>query len=970
MPDINGTSGNDIITEELVSSGVTGGPPGAGDDTITGLGGDDRLDGGSGNDLINGGNGADSLAGSTGDDTLDAGPGNNRNLLHGGLGNDSLIGRSGFLNIFDEASYVDASGAVTVDLTAGTSAGADGVDRLTGIEYVTGSAHNDVIIAGPQTRWTDVLPFTRGGTTQGNIIAGGLGDDTVIGRSDRLDKLDYGPDLLSGRPGGATAGVTVDLFAGTSSGADGNDSFTSIEMVFGSRYNDLLIGRGSNNFEITPGNFQPNFLRGGLGNDTLVGQSGVVWASYGEDTAGVTVNLGAGTASGSGSGTDSLSGILAVSGTRSDDSLVGNDQANWLDQYDTGNDTFAGRGGDDTFSASNTGVWVSYSEAAGNVTADLTAGTSSGADGNDVFVNPENFVGAVGGIGNDSLMGNSAANTLLGGLGNDSLDGGTGSADWASYANAGGAVTVSLAVGTSSGADGNDVLTRIENVLGGNGNDSILGDSLANLLDGGNGNDTLNGGSGTANDTLIGGAGTDLASYDGATTPVTVDLSNGSSSGAFGTDSLTSIENVLGGNGADSILGDSVANLLDGGLGNDTLNGGSGAANDTLIGGADTDLASYEGAGTQVIVDLSNGSSSGAFGNDILTGIENVLGGNGADSILGDSQANVLDGGAGNDTLNGGNGNDDLAGGNGNDILLGAEGNDTLNGGNGNDSLFGGEGNDTLGGGDGTDTLNGGNGNDSLLGAEGNDTLDGGDGDDTVSAEAGTDSLFGGAGNDLLDYSATGGAVTADLGAGTISSAVGNDFVSGFESVLAGNGADTLLGGNAAEMLSGGAGNDTLAGGLGDDSLSGGDGADLLAGGNGADSILGGDGVDTLSGGAGNDWLDFGAGNELFTYKPTDTFGNETLDGGAGDDTLDLGSLGNDGWFNQATVGGWTTYSRGDGTTIWTRDWQVICFAEGTRIMTPSGEDVVENLRAGDMVLAMRNGQAGFEALRWVGSMD
>ncbi|MFN6251467.1 MAG: Hint domain-containing protein, partial [Acetobacteraceae bacterium] len=47
-----------------------------------------------------------------------------------------------------------------------------------------------------------------------------------------------------------------------------------------------------------------------------------------------------------------------------------------------------------------------------------------------------------------------------------------------------------------------------------------------------------------------------------------------------------------------------------------------------------------------------------------------------------------------------------------------------------------------------------------------------------------------------------------------------------------------------------------------------------------------------------------------------------------------------------------------------------ICFAEGTRIMTPSGEDVVENLRAGDMVLAMRNGQAGFEALRWVGSMD
>jgi hypothetical protein len=38
--------------------------------------------------------------------------------------------------------------------------------------------------------------------------------------------------------------------------------------------------------------------------------------------------------------------------------------------------------------------------------------------------------------------------------------------------------------------------------------------------------------------------------------------------------------------------------------------------------------------------------------------------------------------------------------------------------------------------------------------------------------------------------------------------------------------------------------------------------------------------------------------------------------------------------------------------------------------MTPGGEEAVENLRAGDMVLAMRDGEAGFEALRWVGSMD
>ena len=49
MPDINGTSGNDIITE---SSGFSGGTPGAENDTITGLGGDDVIAGGEGNDLL------------------------------------------------------------------------------------------------------------------------------------------------------------------------------------------------------------------------------------------------------------------------------------------------------------------------------------------------------------------------------------------------------------------------------------------------------------------------------------------------------------------------------------------------------------------------------------------------------------------------------------------------------------------------------------------------------------------------------------------------------------------------------------------------------------------------------------------------------------------------------------------------------------------------------------------------------
>jgi hypothetical protein len=265
-----------------------------------------------------------------------------------------------------------------------------------------------------------------------------------------------------------------------------------------------------------------------------------------------------------------------------------------------------------------------------------------------------------------------------------------------------------------------------------------------------------------------------------------------------------------------------------------------------------------------------------------------------------------------------------------------------------------------------------------------------------------------------------GSAITVDLGAGSIGSAAGDDVVSGFEGVLGGSGADTLLGGNADETLSGDAGNDTLAGGLGDDSLLGGTGVDWadygsatgavtvsldaggslgaadgaaggdllsgienLLGGNGNDSLmgdagsntlLGGNGVDQLSGGNGNDWLDFGAGDEFYQYLTVDLFGNETLLGGAGNDTLNLGETG---WSvfvenpKDPTPSPWTTYQRADGTFIYTQGWEeVICFAEGTRIMTPDGEAKVEDLRAGDMVLAMRNGQAGFEALAWVGSMD
>jgi Ca2+-binding RTX toxin-like protein len=344
------------------------------------------------------------------------------------------------------------------------------------------------------------------------------------------------------------------------------------------------------------------------------------------------------------------------------------------------------------------------------------------------------------------------------------------------------------------------------------------------------------------------------------------------------------------------------------------------------------------------------------------------------------------------------------------DSVLGLGGDDTINGAAGADTIFGGSGNDSLTGGTVGDSLNGGEGDDTILpGPVLNvdltpDRVDGGDGNDwvsyaNVSAPASatinllTGSVSGYASDTLTSIENAIGSAANDSIVGT---GAGNWLIggNGNDTLVGGGGNDTLIGDNGADSLVGGSETDDWAsyvaatsgvsvnlavpapvasGGAGADSLSGIEGligsnfADTLLGDNGSNTLIGGDGSDSLFGGGGNDWLDFGAGDESFIYQTTDNFGNETLIGGDGQDTLDLGV----GWTAGPEAAGFINYQRADGTIIFTQSWeQVVCFAEGTRIVSPNGEDAVEKLRAGDMVLAMRDGQAGFEALRWVGFMD
>jgi Ca2+-binding RTX toxin-like protein len=126
------------------------------------------------------------------------------------------------------------------------------------------------------------------------------------------------------------------------------------------------------------------------------------------------------------------------------------------------------------------------------------------------------------------------------------------------------------------GAAGADTLAGIENILTGAGNDELIGNNLANVLAGGSGDDVLQGGAG--NDSISGGAGMDWVTYAEleAGQSVTVNLTTGLATGAAGSDTLAGIENVEGGFGNDTLLGDNSDNMLDGFLGNDLLIGGAG----------------------------------------------------------------------------------------------------------------------------------------------------------------------------------------------------------------------------------------------------------------------------------------------------------------------------------------------------------------------------------------------------------
>ncbi|MBC6981698.1 calcium-binding protein [Caulobacter sp. 17J80-11] len=485
--------------ENLVLTGASA-LDGTGNDlanVITGNAAENRLDGGLGADTLDGGLGADILTGGGGDD-----------LLTGGEGGDLLDGGAGT----DTASYLEAAAGVTVNLTkAGAQAtGGSGIDTLVSIENLIGSAFDDTLIG------TSADNLLRGGAGQ-DVLTGGGGAD-MLGGGAGDDLLDGGTGVDTADYSTAAAGVTVNLNAlgqAQNTGGDGVDTLRSIENVTGSALNDSL--RGSAGSNILSGGAGDDVLDGGGGHDKLYGGDGIDTASYASSTAAVTVRLTTTAAQVTGgAGSDTLVGIENLTGSRYADRLTGDDGNNVL-SGGSGDDLLDGGAGNDTLDGGLNFDTATYAGATAGVTVNLTltGAQNTGGAGIDTLISIEKVTGSAF---NDSLRGNTGANTLIGGAGDDvleggggedRLDGGTGN-DTASYAHSAAAVSINLNAGgtQATGGAGTDTLISIENVTGSAFADTLRGNAVANVLDGGAGNDVLLGGGG--NDTLIGGAGNDV----------------------------------------------------------------------------------------------------------------------------------------------------------------------------------------------------------------------------------------------------------------------------------------------------------------------------------------------------------------------------------------------------------------------------------------------------------------------------
>jgi Ca2+-binding RTX toxin-like protein len=786
---LSGLGGNDY----LVGMG--------GNDTLYGGDGNDVFFGGAGNDYLNGESDDDiflfnqgsfsgtNLINQTGAVILTGGA----DVIDGGTGSDTIY-MGGSLADYNITRVSETDYAISLKSGVGETAIFRNIDKLAfgGIESdaaidanlanainvvtTTASDFDDNLSAPSSANWSvnglagnDTITGGRGNDTlnggEGNdILSGGLGNDTYV--------VDSASDIIIEASAQGTdtvqSSVTFYLAAnverltltGTSAiegyGNTLNNTITGNSgnnILDGDAGNDTLIGGAGN--DLLLGGSGADTLRGGSGDDVLDG--GVISAvttgqysvdgntvNYSDSAAGATINLATGIALDGFGGTDTLVNINTVVGSAYADIITGsagNDKMVFEEiNGGAGNDTLDGGAITDTINQIDSNR-VSYQNAIGSVTVDLSSGRASGAAGNDVLTN---FSSIRGSSFADTLKGSNRTDLtehFEGGDGNDAIDG-RGGLDLVRYDWSSAAVNVNLVTGVASdGFGGTDTLLNIEGVYGSAYNDTLTGGNASNgtsVTDYRNKLEWFRGNGG--NDVINGGQGYDRADYTSAKVAVTVNLATGSASdGLGGTDTLISIEGVRGSAYNDTLTGsNALFESFEGREGDDMINGAGGI-----------DRVDYYRAISGVTVNLSTGSASDGYGGtDTLLNIEDVRGSQFADYIIGNGGNNILDGSLGEDLLIGGAGNDIYYVDNASDLIIeeSAEGTDTVQSSvtfylaanverltlTGTSAIegYGNTLNNTITGNSGNNILDGGAGVDTLIGGAGNDTLTGGEGAD------------------------------------------------------------------------------------------------------------------------------------------------------------------------------------------------------------------------------------------------